>query len=185
MYTNMDHSRSWKGNTLKNPPEWSGVAVYVHGMSNHASVEQYVALFNSITGGLIFVRPNRNEDGSLQGTMVVQYKTRDQADKLLAGLVSDAKHRVEGKIVLSDRSCYEYLVEMKDVTDNAQYYLLDPLGGNATCIETKEKRRTPGLLEDGLPTATMRTTTTDKRGTYAGDNSPTNHWNGFTTRMCS
>ena len=128
VYTNMDHSRSWKGNTFKNPPEWSGVAVYVHGMSNHASVEQYVALFNSITGGLIFVRPNRNEDGSLQGTMVVQYKTRDQADKLLAGLVPDAKHRVEGKIVLSDRSCYEYLVEEKDVTDNAQYYLLDPLG---------------------------------------------------------
>ena len=82
------------------------MAVYIHRLSNHASVMEYVALFNTITSGLIFVRPNRYDDGSLQGTMIIQYKLWEQADAILAAIVPTATLRIQGKLVLSDRSCF-------------------------------------------------------------------------------
>ena len=59
-HRNDDRSLSWKGN--KDSEQISAVAVYVHGMSNYSSLKEYVELIDSITSGLIFARPWRNEN---------------------------------------------------------------------------------------------------------------------------
>ena len=59
--------------------------------------------------------------------MILQYKLREQADAVLAAIVPTARTRIQGKLVLSDRSCFEYLIGIDQVTDDAHYYLLDPM----------------------------------------------------------
>ena len=58
--------------------------------------------------------------------MMVQYNTRDQADHKLAEIVENTEPKIQGKLTISDRSCFQYVVETDDVTDNVRYHLMDP-----------------------------------------------------------
>ena len=120
-------SQSWKGKPWTKPPQFLDVAVHANGLPNHASVIEYVTLFNTLTNGFIFARHKRQDDGSLQGARIAQYKRREYADRIIAEIVASAKLRIQGKVVLSGRCCFEYLVGLNEVTDNAQHYLLNPL----------------------------------------------------------
>ena len=122
-----DRSQSWKGKPWIKPPQFFEVAVHANGLPNHASVMEYVALFNTFTNGFIFVRHKRQDDGSLQGARITQYKPMEQADAIPDAIVPSAKLRMQGKTVLSNRYRFEYLTGMNQVTDDAQYYLSDPM----------------------------------------------------------
>lgn len=71
-HRNEDGSRSWRGIANYDNPHVSAVAVYLHGLSNYASLRDYVELSFGITQGLIFARPQRCPDGQFQGTAVFQ-----------------------------------------------------------------------------------------------------------------
>ena len=82
-----DGSRTWRGTANYDNPQLSAVAVYLHGLSNYASLRDYVELSADITEGLVFARPQRCPEGSFQGTAVFQYRLKEQAMSILEEIV--------------------------------------------------------------------------------------------------
>ena len=64
--------------------------------------------------------------GSFQGTAVFQYKTKEQAKRILDELISRNRHMIGGKLLLADVAVYEYQVDASSA--DREVFLADPEG---------------------------------------------------------
>ena len=126
---NLDGSYSWKG-THRNPPQTSAVALYIYGISNYASLKQYVDMVCAITDGLIFVKPARNQYGQMQGTATFQWKTKAQCNLVKSEIQRGRGYGIGGKLIAVKQSVYEYNVKHTELSRDGRIFLSDPSGSD-------------------------------------------------------